>query len=265
MWRTRRHKGSCRDLTFSPDGELLFSAGSDGVVKVAGTETGRVVGKVAVDAPTLLHALTPQTLLLATDSSLLHIYDIRSSSPPSLASKPQSTYTPHADYVSSLTPLPPPATTTTQHTRTFLTTGASTAAIIDILKGVVDESEDLGEEIFSSALVLPLSSSSSSSSSSSYNNNNNKNGTKRNSRKEPPDTTTPATIILGGEKGLLHTLPFKTPTSLDPARGRKLRIANDKKGGGSIDAACTVPGEEGTVALGLGNGSVAFARMGGGV
>lgn len=47
-WRTRRHKGSCRSLCFSNDGAHLFSAGTDGLVKVAATETGRVDSKIAV-------------------------------------------------------------------------------------------------------------------------------------------------------------------------------------------------------------------------
>jgi hypothetical protein len=48
-WRTRRHpKGSCRGLGFSPDGEILYSAGTDGLLKGAFTETGRVCSKVAI-------------------------------------------------------------------------------------------------------------------------------------------------------------------------------------------------------------------------
>jgi WD40 repeat protein len=47
-WKTRRHKGSCRTLTFGADGNHLYSAGTDGIVKVADVATGNVTAKIAI-------------------------------------------------------------------------------------------------------------------------------------------------------------------------------------------------------------------------
>ena len=48
IWKTKRHKGACRNLVYSKDGQTLFSAGSDGIVKAASTLTGQVHSKLAL-------------------------------------------------------------------------------------------------------------------------------------------------------------------------------------------------------------------------
>jgi hypothetical protein len=48
IWSTRRHKGSCRCLSFDIGGKTLYSAGTDGIVKAAKVETGAVENKIAI-------------------------------------------------------------------------------------------------------------------------------------------------------------------------------------------------------------------------
>lgn len=47
IWKTRRHKGSCRSVVFGYGGDVVYSAGTDGLVKAASTETGQVTSKIA--------------------------------------------------------------------------------------------------------------------------------------------------------------------------------------------------------------------------
>ncbi|KAL8649224.1 MAG: hypothetical protein Q9210_004525 [Variospora velana] len=233
-WRTRRHRGSCRSLVFSTDGDYLFTAGTDGIVKVASTDTGEVTGKIAVpsnpdsapDSPTLLHALSPQTLLLATDSSALHVLDIRSDSTFTNA-RPQQTYHPHYDFISSLAPLAPSHTSTSGYCRQWLSTGGSTIAITDIRKGVIYGSDDFEEELLSSAVLGGAES---------------------------------GKIIVGGEKGFLRVWDGSIKGAMD---GKEKRLYVRK--GECLDVVCPVPrglaGDD-MVAVGLGDGAVSFTRTG---
>lgn len=259
-WRTRRHKGSCRSLVFSPDGEELFTAGRDGIVKAAATETGRVNAKIRIpryahlsfllqrllylrlshrvelkdlirsdsngepDPATLIYALTPQNLLVATDSSALHVFDLRTdgtfSSP-----KPQQTYHPHYDFVSSLTPLAPSDTSTSGYSRQWFSTGGSTTAVTDIRKGVVFESGDFEEELLSSTVF------------------NGKGSTR---------------IMAGGEKGFVRIWEDGVKGVIN---GKEKRVYIQR--GESLDVMCRVPqrlvGED-MIAVGRGDGTVSFAK-----
>lgn len=165
VWATRRHKGSCRCLAFSHDGEICYSAGTDGLVKVFPTETGRVIGKVAipqnlgeeaVDGPTVLHALSPQALLLGTDSGKVYLHDLRQGGK-EIVSRASQTWTPHGDeHVNAITPLPASEASTSGFPKQWVTVGGTTLAVTDLRKGTIATSEDQEIELTSLALVQGL-------------------------------------------------------------------------------------------------------------
>jgi WD40 repeat protein len=166
IWTTRRHKGSCRCLAFSHDGEICYSAGTDGLVKAFLTETGKVVSKIAipekigtgiaVNGPTVLHALSPQALLLGTDLGQLYLQDLRQGGKEMQATASQ-TWSPHgAEHINSLVPLPASETSTSGFPKQWVSVGGTTLAVTDLRKGTIATSEDQEIELTSVALVQGL-------------------------------------------------------------------------------------------------------------
>ncbi|KAJ5811859.1 hypothetical protein N7474_008160 [Penicillium riverlandense] len=241
MWRTRRHKGSCRCLGFGVDGQSLYSSGTDGLVKAANVETGQVENKIviplgkdgSVDAPTVIHALSPQTLLLATDSSALHLYDLRI--PYSkVSARPEQSHHPHDDYIASLTPLPPSETSTSGFSKQWVTTGGTTLAVTDLRRGVLVRSENQEEELISSAYISGLPST----------------GTSRGQK-----------VIVGGSSGVMTLWEKGAWDDQD----ERVYVHRDAEGGESIETLSVAPdflGKGKLVAAGLGNGLVKFVRIG---
>ncbi|KNG44742.1 WD domain containing protein [Stemphylium lycopersici] len=245
LWRTRRHKGSCRTLGYSVDGASLFSAGTDGIVKIADSMTGQVTAKIAlpldpsnggIDAPTLVHGLSPQSLILTTDSGALHIYDIRNlKGGEKVSLKPENTHRPHDDYVSSLTALPPTRESTSGFSKQWVTTGGSTLAVTDIRRGVMVRSEDQEEELLSSTIVTGLT-------------------TKGSNVGEK--------VIVGAGNGVLTLWERGVWDDQD----ERIIIDRSKGGGESLDAITVVPDGVGMsgklIAVGMGNGNIRFAKIG---
>lgn len=166
IWSTRRHKGSCRCLTFSHDGEICYSAGTDGLVKAFTVETGKVVSKIAIpenlhiggeiNGPTVLYALSPQTLLLGTDTGKLYLQDLRAGGQEISATASQ-TWTPHGEeHINALVPLPASETSTSGFPKQWASVGGTTLAVTDLRKGTIATSEDQEIELTSVAMVQGL-------------------------------------------------------------------------------------------------------------
>lgn len=187
-----------------------------------------------IDAPSLLHVLSPQTLLLATDSSPLHLFDLRADHTfPSLLAN--QTHHPHDDYISSLTPLPPSAASTSGFSKQWVTTGGSTLAVTDLRRGVLVRSEDQDEELLSSQFVGGL-------------------GKRGSSVGEK--------VLVGGAGGVLTLWERGVWDDQD----ERVVVDRSPGGGESLDVMAMVPEGVGArgrvVAVGLGNGLVRFVRIG---
>ncbi|KAF4624004.1 hypothetical protein G7Y89_g14170 [Cudoniella acicularis] len=243
-WRTRRHKGSCRTLAYSGDGEVLYSAGTDGLLKAASSSTGQVIAKIltpldpstnSADPPTLLHALSPQTLILATDSAALYVYDLRT--PSGFGNgKPSQTHHPHEDYISSLTPLPPTEASKSGFSKQWVTTGGSTLAVTDLRRGVLVKSEDQEEELLSSVFVGGLPSK--------------------------PGRSKGEKVLVGSSNGVLTLWERGVWDDQD----ERIIVDGGRGGGESLDAIVVMPegvGDGGkNVVVGVGDGTIRIVQLG---
>ncbi|KAK7203941.1 WD40-repeat-containing domain protein [Myxozyma melibiosi] len=147
LWKTRRHKGSCRAVAFDELGQYIYTAGSDSVLKQASPMTGQVTAKNSSSLPAPPTALTTtQThVALGTETGTIQFYDPRSLSKPSHEFKDV-----HEDYVTSITQL-----AQYQNTYQFISTAETFVARIDIRKGVLSMSEDQEDEILCSCVSYP--------------------------------------------------------------------------------------------------------------
>lgn len=179
-----------------------------------------------------MHILSPQSLLLSTDSSALHLYDLRLNDRSFAKSKPQQTWHPHDDYVSSLTPLPPSGTSTSGVPRQWVTTGGTTLAVTDIRRGVLVKSEDQGEELLSSEYVGGFQ----------------KKGTSQGQK-----------VLVGGADGVITLWEKGVWDDQDE------RIVLDRNGDDSIDTIVKIPDDIGMgkmVVAGMSSGALGFVKLG---
>jgi hypothetical protein len=129
-----------------------------------------------VDSPTVLSPLSSIKLAITTDAGILHIYDLGMITSPTksltISTKPSQTYHPHSinltdlstsTHISSLTPLPPLAVSTSKLPKHLFTTGGTTISITNILskkrlfKSITDEEDFSTEEELLSSTYIPLS------------------------------------------------------------------------------------------------------------
>ena len=188
-----------------------------------------------IDPPTLIHALSPQTLLLATDSAALHLYDLRTTST-FAQSKPSQTHRPHDDYISSLTPLPPTEHSTSGFSKQWVTTGGTTLAVTDLRRGVLVKSEDQEEELLSSVFVGGLPSK--------------------------PGRSNGEKVLVGSSTGVLTLWERGVWDDQD----ERIIVDAGIGGGESLDTMIVMPedmGDKGkNVVVGVGDGTIRIVKLG---
>lgn len=187
------------------------------------------------DVPSVIQALSPQSLLVGFDSGFIHVYDLRHAFA-SVNARPQRSYRQCDDAVTSLTLLPPSDTSTSGTSKQWISTGESTLAVFDMRAGLQRSSVIQDEWLLSSSFVSGIRG---------------KSGSKGEG------------ILVGGDQGVM-TL-WKKGEWDDPAErivvdaGTKPAIAE------TLDTLAPVPdalSDRKLVAVGLGSGWIKIVNLG---
>ena len=189
------------------------------------------------DHPTKLHPLSSQTLLLGTEASALHIFDLRTpSSSSTIPTRPQATFYPHDDYISSITSLPPTFESTSGASKHCITTGGNTLAVTDFRRGVLAKSEEQDEELLCSALV---------------------NGLGGGKKRKPGGggSSSGKKVVVGDADGVLS---LWQKGEWEDRGGERVVLSG---GGESVDCVVAIPGDSGKLVAGLGSGFLVMVDM----